>query len=271
MGARPANAWTGGGIVLLSLDRIWRLIATGFAFALIFGGGALAALTILPVIAGLGRSGSKHARKAQYAIQGFLRFYVSLLQGLGLIKLSINDIDRLTAIKGHLVIANHPTLLDVVLLMAFIPRVQCIVKHELWSSRYLGGVVRLAGYIPNNLEPEALLDACRNSLDIGDNLLIFPEGTRTRPGAALHFHRGFANIALLAKARIQLITIFCNPLTLTKGEPWWRIPLRRPHFRIAVGDELDAKRLLDDQSRSHAARALVRHIENYYGEQLATG
>lgn len=257
--------------MLLSLDRGWRLIATGFAFALIFGGGALAALTILPVIAGLGLSGSKHPRKAQQAIQGFFRFYVSMLQCLGLIKLSIDDIGRLSAIRGHLVIANHPTLLDVVLLMAFIPRVQCIVKHELWNSRYLGGVVRLAGYIPNNLEPEALLDACKNAFNIGDNLLIFPEGTRTRPGEPLHFHRGFANIALLTKARIQLITISCNPLTLTKGEPWWRIPLRRPHFRIAVGDNLDAKRLLDQQSRSLAARALVRQIENYYGEQLATG
>ena len=265
------SVWPGGGVVLLSLDRGWRLIATGFAFALIFGGGALAALTILPVIGGLSLSGSNGTRNAQRTIQGFFRFYVSMLQTLGLIRLSVDSIDRLATIKGHLVIANHPTLLDVVLLMAFIPRVQCIVKHELWNSRYLGGVVRMAGYIPNNLEPEALLNACRRSIDLGDNLLIFPEGTRTRPGEALHFHRGFANIALLTKARIQLITISCNPLTLTKGEPWWRIPLRRPHFKIAVGDSLDSKRLLDEQSRSLAARALVRHIENYYGEQLATG
>jgi 1-acyl-sn-glycerol-3-phosphate acyltransferase len=177
----------------------------------------------------------------------------------------------LAKIGGRLIIANHPTLLDVVLLMALMPRAQCIVKHELWSSRYLGGVVRLAGYIPNNLAPESLLEACRTAINNGDNLIVFPEGTRTQPGKLPRFQRGFANIALLTAAKIQLITITCKPLTLTKGEPWWRIPERRPHFRILVGEELDTHDLLQRQERSLAARALVRYIETYYGEQLAAG
>lgn len=258
-------------MLLNRINYAWRLVATGFAFALFFGGGALVALTVLPIVVRLRISGSTGRRNAQWLIQHLFRGFVLLLQGLGILRLDVTGAERFKNSGGHLVIANHPTLLDVVFLMAFIPRAQCIVKHELWSHRYLGGMVRLAGYIANNLEPEALLDACKTSIDGGDNLIIFPEGTRTRPGEAMHFHRGFANIALLAEARIQLVTITCTPLMLPKGDPWWRIPPRRSQFRITVGDSLDAKHLLQEQSRSIAARVLVRQIESYYGEQLATG
>ncbi|TXH37799.1 MAG: 1-acyl-sn-glycerol-3-phosphate acyltransferase [Rhodospirillaceae bacterium] len=257
-------------MLLSYLDRSWRVIATGFAFSVFFGGGALAALTVLPIVVKLKIGGTTGRRNAQRFIQGLFRVFAAMLQGLGVLRLDVVGAERLADSHGHLVIANHPTLLDVVFLMAFIPRAQCIVKHELWNHRYLGGVVRLCGYIPNNLEPEALLQACKTSIDSGDNLIIFPEGTRTRPGEPMRFHRGFANIALLAEARIQLVTILCKPIMLLKGDPWWRIPPRRSQFTVTVGDSLDSKMLLREQSRSIAARALVRHIEGYYGEQLAT-
>lgn len=253
------------------LDRMWRLAATGVAFAMIFGGGALGAVTILPLIAACRLSGRGGHREAQYAIHGYFRFYIWLLQRLGLIGLDVQGRRDLAEIRGALVVANHPTLLDVVLLMALMPRAQCIVKYELWNNRYLGGIMRVAGYIPNNLEPAALLEACRRSIDLGDNLIIFPEGTRTKPGEFPHFQRGFANIALMTAAPIKLVTITCSPLTLTKGEPWWRIPPRRPTFTVRVGDTLNTKELLQRQERSLAARALVRHLETYYGERLAVG
>jgi 1-acyl-sn-glycerol-3-phosphate acyltransferase len=257
--------------VLLSyIDRGWRVIATGLAFSVFFGGGALAALTVLPLVARLKIRGTTGRRNAQRFVQSLFRAFVVLLQALGILRLQVFGAERLANSHGHLVIANHPTLLDVVFLMAFIPRAQCIVKHELWHHRYLGGVVRLCGYIPNNLEPAALLDACKTSIDSGDNLIIFPEGTRSRPGEAMRFHRGFANIALLSEARIQLVTILCKPIMLLKGDPWWRVPPRRAQFTVTVGDSLDSKAILREQSRSIAARALVRHIESYYGEQLAT-
>ncbi|HEX9448136.1 MAG TPA: lysophospholipid acyltransferase family protein [Dongiaceae bacterium] len=253
------------------MDRAWRLTATGFAFALIFGGGSVAALTILPFVVGWKLTGSASHRNAQYAIHVFFRFYVNLLQWLGLIRLQVEGLEVLLRSRGQLIVANHPTLLDVVLLMALLPRAQCIVKHELWHNRYLGGIVRLAGYIPNNLDAPALLTACKTAIESGDNIIVFPEGTRTQPGKFPKFQRGFANIALLTAANIQLITITCAPLTLTKGEPWWRIPSHRPHFRVVVGDNLNAQDLLRRQERPLAARALVRQLETYYGEHLAAG
>ena len=132
-----------------------------------------------------------------------------------------------------IVVANHPTLIDIVLLSALhSPRA---VHRE---ARIVGqpisrALMRGSGYIPNDLEPEALVAACREALADGRSLIVFPEGTRSRPGMKLRFQRGFAHIATLLKADIQLAFISCTPPTLTKGEKWWAVPLSRPEFRVS--------------------------------------
>jgi len=156
----------------------------------------------------------------------------------------------------------------VVMLMSLLPNAQCIVKNQLWNHRFLGPLMRRAGYIRNDLEPEDLLAACQESLAKGQSLIIFPEGTRSEPGQAPKFRRGFANLATLAKAEMQLVTITCTPPTLIKGEPWWKVPPVRPVFRLVVGERLDADSYLGYPHRSLAARKLVQSLERYYAEKL---
>lgn len=251
------------------LDRSWRLLATGFAFALLFGGGAALAPILFPVIALTIPPGEARRRRCQYLIHRLFRAYIRMLRLFGLIDVAIEGGDRIRDLRGALVVANHPTLLDVVLLMALMPQAQCIVKKELWASRWLGGMVRGAGYIRNDMEPELLLEACRIALAAGDSLIIFPEGTRSAPGEPMSFRRGFANIATLLEAEILPVTIICRPLTLMKGQPWWSIPASRSQFRISAGDRLDLKGILGYQPRSLASRKLVRNLEEYYAERLA--
>jgi len=274
MSPRPpcgVGGWFGGGTVPNSINYLWRLVGTGFSFATFFGGGLLLAVTIFPLIALAVRDQVRRVRATQAVIHHAFRFFVRMLEVLGIIRVEVKGAEGLRNGAGRLIIANHPTLLDVVILMSLIPHAQCIVKAELWRNRYLGGVMRWAGYIRNDLEPEALLDACRSAMAAGKDLIIFPEGTRSRPGEELQFRRGFANIALLAEAQIQLVTIDCRPIMLSKGDPWWKIPAKRSHFRILVGDRLDAADTLGYQYRSLAARHLVRRLQTYFTEQLELG
>jgi 1-acyl-sn-glycerol-3-phosphate acyltransferase len=258
----------------MSIERInyvWRVLATGFSFACFFGGGLLLALTVFPAIAVLTPEEKQRIRATQSVIHRTFRFYLGMLEVLGLIELSVRGGAALHDGKGRLVIANHPTLLDVVILMALLPRVQCIVKSELWHNRYLGGVMRWAGYIRNDLEPSALIGACQEAIADGRSLIIFPEGTRTRPGQPLQFHRGFANIALLTRVETQLVVIDCQPVMLSKGDPWWKVPPRKSRFCVTVGERLRPVDVPPDQHRSLAARQLVRQLQTYYTEQLAHG
>jgi 1-acyl-sn-glycerol-3-phosphate acyltransferase len=45
----------------------------------------------------------------------------------------------------------------------------------------MAGVVWAAGYIPND-DPERFIEACVACLERGENLIVFPESTRTVPG-----------------------------------------------------------------------------------------
>ena len=92
-------------------------------------------------------------------------------------------------------LANHPSLIDVVVLISIIPNADCVVKAHLFKNPFLRGVVKNTGYI-SNADPEGLLVDCKKSLAAGNNLIIFPEGTRTKVGQAVKFQRGAANIAL---------------------------------------------------------------------------
>jgi 1-acyl-sn-glycerol-3-phosphate acyltransferase len=241
------------------------LVATGGAFASLFFGGGLLAVTVLPVLA---LFPGQQRQRAQLVIHGLFRLYIWLLRHLGLIVLETEGLEKLSAPGGRLVVANHPSLLDVVMLMAAIPKAQCIVKHELWDHRLLGPLVRRAGYIRNDLDPELLVARCRAVLDQGNSLIIFPEGSRTSPGTPPRLRRGFANLATLTGVPVQLVVITCDPPTLIKGEPWWRIPPHKPLFRIAVAEVLDANAYLRYPYRSLAARKLVQFVESYFAEKL---
>jgi 1-acyl-sn-glycerol-3-phosphate acyltransferase len=252
-------------------ERAWRLPATGFAFAVFFLGGALAALTVFPMIGLLARDTPTRHDMTRGMIRRMFRVFIAMLRGLRILSVEVHGAKELGQVQGQLVVANHPTLLDVVLLMALVPRVQCIVKHELWQSPYLGGVMRQAGYIRNDLPSEALLEACRTAIAAGCNLMIFPEGTRSRPEEPVRFHRGFANIALLTGADIQTVSIRCNPMFLMKGQPWWQIPPTPPKFTVRIGTSLDIKEASRDIARPLAARAVVRGLEKYYAGMCLNG
>jgi len=242
----------------------WLLFGKLFALAFIFIGGGFLAVTVLPSLVLI--PGNKRERTLLFIHKTF-RFYLKALEFSGLIRLEVLDPDQRLQAGGKMIIANHPSLLDVVILMALIPRVQCIVKHELWRHRFLGILMRQAGYIRNDLDPEALVEACKISLNEKRSLIIFPEGTRTLPGATPHFQRGFANIATLTAASIQVVFIGCTPPFLFKSEPWWHYPSQKPFFQIVVGDCLDAQSYSLYDQRSIAARKLVESLEFYYAAQ----
>jgi 1-acyl-sn-glycerol-3-phosphate acyltransferase len=216
------------------LDRGWRRLATGFVVAMFGVGGLVVSLTIFPVLR-LSSFNRETARlRLQLGMHLIFRTYVRGMKLLGLLTLEVHDVERLWA-PGQLVIANHPSLLDVVFLVSLMPRVDCIVKQGLWRNPFLRWPVLWASYIPN-LNGETLVHDCAATLRRGNSLLVFPEGTRTRPGERLHMLRGAAHIALASGAPILPVTITVSEPTLTKGYPWYRVPRRRPHFCIKVGE-----------------------------------
>jgi 1-acyl-sn-glycerol-3-phosphate acyltransferase len=248
-------------------DRAWRLIATGLSFALFGVGGLVLALIVFPLLNLTVRDRERRAALAQETVHGTWRLFVRVMALLGVLSFECHGAEILRRERGALIVANHPSLLDIVFIMSLMQRTQCVIKAGVWRSPFMRGAVTAANYIPNLGDPERLLDDCVEALKGGANLVIFPEGSRTPPGQKRKYQRGFAYVALRAAAPIRLVTVTCTPPTLLKGEPWYKIPPRRPHWVIRVHERIDVKNETMDQTI--AVRRLCAQVERRIEESLA--
>jgi 1-acyl-sn-glycerol-3-phosphate acyltransferase len=260
---------SGLGALARRLERFWRQVGTGIAFALFGIGGLLLTAVVFPSIHLIFRDPQRRAFAAQRTVHVTWKLFVWIVVTLRVIDFEADGEDLLRHETGTLVIANHPTLLDVVLIMSLMSRTQCVVKPGVWSNPFMRGVIKAANYIPNLGDPERTLSDCVSALRTGNNLVIFPEGSRTVPGRAMHLERGFANIAIRAGAPIRLVTVSCTPPFLRKGEKWYRSPLRRPRFRVRVCDHMDTGSLYGSDAPAREARRLTAHVTRRFEELLA--
>lgn len=252
------------------LDRFWRLLGTAFSFALFGIGGLALALIVFPLYNLMIKDREKRAALAQSTVHAVWRFYMRLMASTGAMSYDLQGAEILRQERGTLIVANHPTLLDIVCIMSCMERTQCVVKAGVWRNPFMRGAVTAANYIPNFDDPERLLNDCVEALKAGNNLVIFPEGSRTKPGKPRKYQRGFAYIALRAEAPIRLVTVTCTPPTLLKGEPWWKIPKHRPHWTIKVHERIDPRDLLTEPVEpAIAVRQLCAHVERRIEESLA--
>lgn len=253
------------------LSYLWRLLATGWCFLSFSLGGLLLAVLVFPVLnlvnLFLPESREKYQR-AQTVIHYAFKFFIWQMIVLGIMRVHVSGVERLQSDQPKLILANHPTLVDVVLLISFLKHTNCVVKQALWRDPFLGGVVRAAGYISND-GTEALIDDCVTALKKGDNLLIFPEGTRSVPGQPLKLQRGAGHIALRSGVEVLPVTITCNPPTLTKAEKWYHIPPRKFELRAEVGGPIDLQKIATTEDPpSVASRRITCYLLDYFTERL---
>jgi len=245
------------------LNRTWRVLATGYCFVFFGLAAIVVSMTAFPYLHFTSRNAAEGQVRIQRAMRFIFKFFVEMMRTVGVISYELHGVEKLLK-PGQLVVANHPTLIDVVFLVSLMPRVDCIVKEGLWRNPFLRWPVAWAGYIPNT-SAEQLIESCATSLKSGHSLLVFPEGTRTIPGQPLDMRRGAAQIALAAGVDILPVTILCEPLMLAKTQPWHEAPYGPGHFVISVGESLPASEYAPDGvPQSVAARALTRRFVEYF-------
>lgn len=248
------------------LRRGWQLFATALSFA-VFGLGGLCFAGFVAPVLNLTCRPARRRRAARWFLHRGFGLFVGLMRGMGLIRYQGENLDRLRE-PGQIIIANHPSLIDVVFLISFLPGADCVVKEELLRNPFTRGALRAAGYLSND-SSETLLDVGVDRLRAGHSVILFPEGTRSVPDQPLHFQRGCANLALYAGAPIRPVEIRCVPPGLTKAQPWYRIPPRRLEFFFRVHPPIFPGNFQKGAARATAARQLTRHLEHCYERWLA--
>ncbi|EPK7282972.1 lysophospholipid acyltransferase family protein [Citrobacter farmeri] len=247
--------------VISTLNRLWRIAMTGFCFALFGLGGLLLSVVWFNILLVFVWDNARRRRIARRSIAASFRLFLTVTRVLGVLDYQMKGVDILRQERGCLVVANHPTLIDYVLLASVMPETDCLVKSALLKNPFLSGVVRAADYLVNS-QADALLPASQQRLAQGDTILIFPEGTRTRPGETMTLQRGAANIAVRCGSDIRVVTIHCSQRMLDKESKWYQVPPTKPLFTVEVRERVKIDHFYDAnlQEPALAARQLNRHL-----------
>jgi 1-acyl-sn-glycerol-3-phosphate acyltransferase len=187
-------------------------------------------------------------------------------------KSGITDFDYHAPLPGLpdgpcVIIANHPTLMDITAITAMVGGGCTIAKPALFRRMTLRRLLIGAGHVegpgPDLISAGRVVDEVGERLRQGFRVIIFPEGTRSPPGRLLHFGRLAFEIACRANVPLVSLSITCNPLYLSKNVPLFWPPFPTPKLRVSM---LAVDRPSDFEGCS---RTLRQRVETRYQAWLA--
>jgi 1-acyl-sn-glycerol-3-phosphate acyltransferase len=133
--------------------------------------------------------------KIRRLVSAFFRLFLSMMYFMRIVEFEAPEREFFFFLKSKIIVANHPSLLDIVMIISLIPNADVIVSGYL-TKTIIGGVVKRL-YILNSLKFDEMIAACKESLAKGNCLVIFPEGTRTRRNQKMRLKKGAARVSLL--------------------------------------------------------------------------
>jgi 1-acyl-sn-glycerol-3-phosphate acyltransferase len=124
-------------------------------------------------------------------------FYVYLCP---LWRLRVRHRDRLPWRGPAVLVANHASLVDILVLFALFRPFKFVSKQEIFRVPVIGWNMRLNGYVPlvrgSGGSVRRMMELCDAHLAAGSPLMIFPEGRRTSDGALQPFKNGAFDLAV---------------------------------------------------------------------------
>ncbi len=201
-------------------------VALGFVA---FGIGGLIQLIVFPMLNVLVRDFRVRTNLARDFIAWSFASLIGFLRFSRLLDYKVIGAEKLNR-RGLLIVANHPTFLDIV------------------AQSVFHAPVVAANYIRND-EGEQLLTDCVAALERGENLIIFPEGTRTASDGSFKLQRGAAHVAMRARCNVTL-------------------PASRPQFSIEVQSDIDIQQFISQASIENlAARHLTDYLRDFFTKE----
>ena len=185
---------------------------------------------------------------------------------------TLNIRDEVRTIRSSIIICNHLSYLDPILLISLFEKQKTIVKNVFFKVPGFGWILRQSGYIPSQAGDDYAslminnVENIREYLASGGNLFIFPEGTRSRTGRLGPFNKGAFSIARYCRAPIQCLMIRNTNRLFVPGR-------FRLNTRMTVAIEVERIGVFDPDYGDPAFRlaALIREIRSLYERRLAEG
>ncbi len=227
---------------------VLRSVLTALFISMFGIGGLILGITVIPLVLIFSRKNAIAILRASWI------FFVKALEFFRLIKLEKKNIESNQ--KGVVIVANHPSLLDIVLLIASYKNSICIVKKSLSHNFFLHFIVNHIFIVSNEFDISIIDDASK-AISQGINVIIFPEGTRS-DNPKKKVRMGAACIAIHANCPIVPVKITCNPLILGKLSNPLSVSNRTVKFTLEQLEAIQPERI--DLNYAKKSRLLIQKV-----------
>jgi 1-acyl-sn-glycerol-3-phosphate acyltransferase len=162
--------------------------------------------------------------------RAFLNYLVSKLAKSTLyagvhVKKRVHHSEKLDFSQPSVIVANHSSFLDILLVIMLHPKAIIMVKSWVYNSPVFGLFIRYAGYPFAEEGAESNIDIIKRRVADGYSIVIFPEGTRSADGEIKRFHKGAFHLAKELNLPIQPLLLIGahevnpkNDVLINRGE-----------------------------------------------------
>lgn len=213
----------------------------------------------MPRVINMGEGGPEARQDALYIAHRHVVRYLATLDFLGLVEFKFEGTPH---DQPCIMVANHPSLLDFIVLLQGLPNAVCLYKSRSLDNPILSSFIQVGGYI-EGMDSTAsaykrIISSCCKRLAEGHHVVFFPEGTRSESASTVHKFRTAAfHAAIKCQAPIQPVVIFCQPLFLGKNQSWIDFSRHRNTMTIRY---LPLVRIEDLPAAEQTATGLARAI-----------
>ncbi|MFT8542516.1 lysophospholipid acyltransferase family protein [Acetobacter sp.] len=203
--------------------------------------------------------GARRRRVARRWLCTMAKVAVRYLHAAGILDCDMAELAAIAQRRNLVLVANHPSRLDCLLLAAAMPHMVCVTKASIWERGVLGSTLRTAGYVRHDTLLR-IIGPASQALHEDCQLLLFPEGTRSRAGAEPGpVQPGFAAIAQRTRSDVQVVLIETPSPYLSQGWPFLKRPPLPMRYSIKLGPHFAAPKR-DEAS----GRALIEAVDNCF-------
>jgi uncharacterized protein len=134
------------------------------------------------------------------------------------VKKEIINRELLDYSKPALIIANHQSFIDILVMIMLNPKVVIMTNKWVYNSPFFGAAVRYADYLPASEGYENLMEKMKELVADGYSIMIFPEGTRSKTEEIGRFHKGAFYLAEELGLDVQPILLHGFHFTMSKSD-----------------------------------------------------
>ena len=226
--------------------------------------------------------------------QKAFRLFASLVAGI-IYRVKTFGLENLPK-AGFLLVPNHMTYVDAVVLQLACPRpIRFVVHESIYRIGWLNSIFRLLEAIPiSSVRAKEAVRVAADRIRAGEIVCIFPEGELSRTGTLIKLRKGFELVARLAECEVVpvwLDGLWGSIFSFERGRYFFKIPKRIPQLAtVAFGQPIQARsadigiireKLLElgefcfqkrPELEAHLGRATVRGLKRrQFGEAVIDG